>query len=411
MQIRDRALGLRARFDDPAVQADPYPLFARMRDAAPLVRGRMLPVGDAWFATRYDDVAAILKDPERFHSDPRPSPGARGPLDGRLTPRIMRAFSRSMIFRDGVDHRRVRGLVSKAFTPAKVDELTRRIEAITGELLAAAAREGSFDLMRAFALPLPLRIISELLGVDKEEEEYFHHAAKCILYLNSPIGFLKALPRLFGLQRFFATLLARKRARPGDDLTSALIAVEEEGDRLTGDELLGMVFLLLFAGHETTVNLLGNGALALCDHPEQFERLRADPSLVPAAVEEMLRFESPAQQVGLRYVAEAGEVGGMPVRRGEWVIPLLGAANRDAGAFDEPDVFDVGRQPNRHVAFGLGRHFCLGAPLSRVEGRIAFSAFVERFAAVRLAIPRDAVRWNRSPSLRGLTSLPVTVTT
>lgn len=410
MQIRDRAHGLRARFDDPAVQADPYPYFARMRSAAPLIRGRMMPAGDVWFATRFDDVTEVLKDPERYHSDPRESPDKRGPLESRFSPRIMRAFARSMIFLDGVDHRRVRGLVSKAFTPAKVEELTRRIEEITGELLTKAARAGSFDLMQAFALPLPLRIISDLLGVEEEEEEYFHNAAKCILFLNSPVGFLKALPRLFGLQRFFDRLLARKRSRPGDDLTSALIAVEEEGDRLTSEELMGMVFLLLFAGHETTVNLLGNGTLALCDHPEQFERLRADPSLVPTAIEEMLRYESPAQQTGLRCVAEDGEIGGMPVKRGDWVVPLLGAANRDERVFDEPEVFDVGRQPNRHIAFGLGRHFCLGAPLTRVEARIAFTAFVERFSSVRLAIPRSQVRWNKSPSLRGLASLPVTVT-
>jgi cytochrome P450 len=409
MQLHDRALGLHARFDDPAILANPYLLYAQMRRAAPLVRGRMLPVGEAWFATRYDDVSAILKDPQRYRSDQRETTGQPGPLEGRFTPRIMRAFARSMIFLDGVDHRRMRGLVTKAFTPSKVDELTGRIEAIVNELLDQAERQGTFDLMNGFALPLPLRIISDLLGVEKHEEEYFHHAAKCILHLNSPWNFIKQLPKLYGLQRFFDRLLARKRSHPGDDLTSALIAVEEEGDRLTSEELMGMVFLLLFAGHETTVNLLGNGTLALLDHPEQLERLQADPSLVPSAIEEMLRYESPAQQAGIRYVAEPGEIGGMPVERGDRLIPMVAAANRDERAFDDPEAFDVGRQPNRHIAFGVGRHFCLGANLSRVEARIAFTVFLQRFSKLRLATGRDRVRWNKSPSLRGLACLPVAV--
>lgn len=409
MQLCDRSLGLHARFGDPAILANPYPLYAQMRRAAPLVRGKMLPVGEAWFVTRYDDVAAILKDPQRYRSDPRETTGQAGPLEGRFTPRIMRAFARSMIFLDGLDHHRLRGLVTKAFTPAKVDALSGRIEAIVHELLDQAERQGTFDLMSGFALPLPLRIISDLLGVEPHEQDYFHHAAKCILHLDSPLNFFLQLPKLYGLQRFFDRLLARKRSHPGDDVTSALIAVEEEGERLTAEELMGMVFLLLFAGHETTVNLLGNGTLALLDHPEQLERLQADPSLVASAIEEMLRYQSPAQQAGIRYAAEAGEIGGMPVARGDRVIPMVAAANRDEGAFDDPEGFDVGRQPNRHIAFGVGRHFCLGANLSRVEARIAFTAFLQRFSTLRLATARDRVRWNKSPSLRGLASLPVAV--
>jgi len=314
-----------------------------------------------------------------------------------------------MIFLDGVDHRRMRNLITKAFTPSKVEELTARIEGIVNELLDQAERQGTFDLMNGFALPLPLRIISELLGVEDEDQDDFHHNAKCILHLDGPWKFLKQLPKVYRLQRYFDRLLAHKRSHPGDDLTSALIAVEEGGDQLTSQELMGMVFLLLFAGHETTVNLLGNGTLALLDHPEQFERLRADPSLVPTAIEEMLRYQSPAQLSGIRYVVEPGELGGMPVRRGDRVIPLVAAANRDERVFDDPEAFDVGRQPNRHVAFGLGRHFCVGANLSRVEARIAFRVFIERFSKLRLATDRDRVQWNKSPSLRGLLALPVTV--
>lgn len=409
MQIRDPKVGINVRLDDPAIWADPYPVYARMRQAAPLVRGRMPPLGSAWLATRHEDVSTILKDPKLFRSDARHTTGKSGPLDGRFTPKILRNFARSMVFLDGLDHRRLRGLVTKAFTPAQVTQLSARIEAITVELLDQAQRQGTFDLMSSFALPLPLRIISDLLGVEKEEEDYFHRTATCILELNSAWNFIKRLPRLIGLQRFFERLLERKRANPGDDLTSALIAAEEEGDRLSSDELMGMVFLLLFAGHETTVNLLGNGTLTLLDNPEQLERLRADPALIPTAIEEMLRYQSPAQLTGIRYVSGPVELGGMSLERGDRVVPMVAAANRDERVFDDPDTFDVGRQPNRHLAFGAGQHFCVGAHLSRVEARIAFSVFIERFPHLRLATARDQVRWNKSTSLRGLQALPVTL--
>lgn len=409
MRIRDQHLGIDIDLSNPAAWANPYPLYAWLRTAAPLVRCRQPMVGGAWLATRYDDVSMVIKDAKRFKSSHSGAMGRPARYE-RFLPKLVRSFMKSMVSSDGDDHRRLRGLVAKAFTPARVEQLESRLETITAELLDRAAKRGAFDLMSAFALPLPLRIISELLGVEEHEREYFHRAINEIVADQSEWALLYRLPTYHGLHRFFQRMLARKRAHPADDLTSDLIAVEQEGDRLSSDELMSMVLLLLFAGHETTVNLIGNGTLALLEHPEQLARLRQDPSLVPSAIEEILRFDSPAHFPATRYVAEPCEIGGVALARGDKILPLLGAANRDAHAFSDPDVFDVGRDPNRHVAFGAGPHFCIGAHLSRFEGRIAFTRLIERFPNLRLAVGRDELRWRKNGSgLRGLAALPVRV--
>ncbi|PRQ00443.1 cytochrome P450 family protein [Enhygromyxa salina] len=407
MRIRDRHLGIDVNFANPAAWADPYPLYAWLREASPMVRCRQPFVGRAWAATRYDDVSSVLKDPKRFKSSHSGANG-RQAIYERVLPRLVQGFMKSMVSSDGDDHRRLRGLVAKAFTPARVEQLESRIDGIVTQLLDRAMASATFDLMAAFALPLPLRIISELLGVEAHERANFRRAMVRIIADRSEWSLIYRLPTYWELRRMFDRMLARKRARPTDDLTSDLIAVEQAGDQLTAEELVSMVFLLLFAGHETTVNLLGNGTLALLEHPEQFARLRDDPSLVPSAIEEMLRFDSPAHFSATRYVAERCEVGGMVLERGDKILPMLGAANRDGRAFDEPDAFDVGREPNRHVAFGAGPHFCIGAHLSRFEGRIALTRLVQRCPGLRLAVGRDALRWRQNNSgLRGLTALPV----
>ncbi|PRP90052.1 Cytochrome P450 107B1 [Enhygromyxa salina] len=412
MRIDDPHLGLDLRLSDPCLHRDPYSIYARLRAARPLIRCEQPFIGEAWLMTRYEQVSEVLKDAGRFNSNPRTATGKPGPFEGRFTPKILRTFARSMVSTDGLDHRRLRGLVSKAFTPARVDELGEHIEAIVAELLddamSAAASGGAVDLIAALALPLPLRIISELLGVDARERDRFHANVQCIMGIEGGWDIVRKSPGLFRLYRFFDALLKRKRAAPGDDLTSALIAVEEQGERLSAEELVGMIFLLLFAGHETTVNLIGNGTLALLDNPEQFERLRDDPALIPPAIEEMLRFDSPAHFASTRYVAEPCEIGGMKLERGAALLPCVAAANRDPQVFDEPDRFDVGRTPNRHLAFGLGVHFCVGAQLSRVEARLAFAALVERCPGMRLAIGHEQLRWRENSSgLRGLTALPL----
>ncbi|KIG15644.1 putative cytochrome P450 hydroxylase [Enhygromyxa salina] len=409
MRILDRALGIDVDFANPAAWANPYPLYAWMREASPMIRCRQPFVGRVWAATRYEDVSLVLKDPKRFKSSHSGANG-REAIYERVLPQLVRGFMKSMVSADGDDHRRLRGLVAKAFTPARIEQLEARIDAIATQLLDRAIERGTFDLMAAFAVPLPLRIISELLGVEEHERAKFRRAMGQIIADRSEWSLIYRLPTYWELRRMFERMLARKRARPTDDLTSDLIAVEQAGDQLTAEELLSMVFLLLFAGHETTVNLLGNGTLALLEHPEQFERLRDDPALVPLAIEEMLRFDSPAHFPATRYVAQRCEVGGMLLQRGDKILPLLGAANRDARAFDDPDVFDVGRDPNRHVAFGAGPHFCVGAHLSRFEGRIALTRLVQRCPGLRLAVGREALRWRQNNSgLRGLAALPVRV--
>lgn len=410
MHIRDRTLGIDIDLTNPTVWSNPYALYTWLQQATPLVRCRQPFVGQAWMATRFEDVSTVLKDSKRFKSRPRRANG-RPPHFERLLPRVVRTFTQSMVSADDHDHRRLRGLVAKAFTPARVELLEARIEAITGELLdRAAARGGTFDLMADFARPLPLRIISDLLGVERHEQTYFHDAIHTLIASQSEWALLYQLPAYHGLYRFFRRMFDRKRAYPTDDLTSALIAVEQDHERLSPDELMSMVMLLLFAGHETTVNLIGNGTLALLEHPEQFERLRDDPSLLPSAIEEMLRYDSPAHFPAARFVAQTCELGTARLEPGDKVLPLLGAANRDPRAFDDPDTFDIGRAPNRHVAFGAGPHFCIGAHLSRFEGRIAFSRLLERFAGLELAVDRDRLQWRTNASgLRGLTALPVRV--
>lgn len=262
--------------------------------------------------------------------------------------------------------------------------------------------------MSAFALPLPLRIIAELLGVEPEERASFHVMLEHALDMSQPWRMILRTPIYLRLYRFFERLLARKRANPKDDLISALVLAEEEGDRLNPQELMGTVFLLLLAGHETTVNLFGNGALALLEHPDQLARLRAQPDLVPTAVEEMLRYYSPANTTSTRFVAETVTLGGVMLKPGDTVMPIVGAANRDAAAFDGPGNFDVGRDPNPHLAFGAGVHFCIGAHLSRLEATIAFRVLLERFGDLKLGVDRDRLEWRGAATgLRGLATLPV----
>ncbi len=408
MHITHAATKLDINLTDAATWASPFGAFARLHALDGLARGEQpLMPGGAWILARHADVSQVLKDPKIFKSDAR-SVGRTNPLDAFWTPSILKSFSRSMVMADGADHRRLRRLANKAFTPTRVTELTAHIEDLTRDLLDEVAGAGSFDLMASFALPLPLRIISELMGVEPAERAAFHGMLYKALDLSKPWLMLLRLPTYYSLYRFFERLLERKRAEPANDLISALVTAEEEGDRLTPVELIGTVFLLLFAGHETTVNLIGNGALALLEHPDQLERLRANPELISGAIEEMLRYYSPANTASTRFVAEPVTIAGVALKRGDVLMPMVGAANRDASAFDRPERFDVGRDPNPHLAFGAGTHFCIGAHLSRLEARIAFTALLERFKVLRLAVPHEQIVWRGAQTgLRGLTALPV----
>jgi cytochrome P450 len=410
MHICDAQHGIDVKLTDPLVWRDPYPLYARLRENAPLVRCREPFGGEAWLLSRYDDVATVLKDTERFKNDVGNTTGETRPYDRVYIPKIFKAFARSMIFVDGLDHQRLRNLAMRAFTTVRVNSLENRIERIAAALLNDAAGRKEFDLIADFALPLPLRIISEMLGVSADERKSFHATLQRVMTVRDAWHIVLNTPTFYSLYRFFKRLLDRKRSEPGDDLTSALIEAEEEGDRLTPEELMGTVFLLLFAGHETTVNLIGNGTLALLENPDELTCLRANPSLLADAVEEMLRYYSPAHTTQRRHVAKSCSIGSVDLKKGDVLAPLVGAANRDERAFENAGTFNVRRTPNKHLAFGAGPHFCIGAHLSRLEGRIAFGALLNRFTNFRLAIDRSKLRWRSGiGALRGLEALPIVV--
>jgi cytochrome P450 PksS len=392
----------------PAFKANPYPFYARLRARAPVCRLLLADQQSAWLVTRYDDVLMVLKD-DRFVNDPRnartPEQAAREPW----VPKTFRRLQHNMLAVDAPDHMRLRGLVHKAFTPRLIDNMRSRIQALCNELLATVQGRGQMDLIRDYALPLPTSIIAEMLGVPARDRNRFHRWSNALVSMTSSMwGRLKALPRVMAFLRYIEHLIEAKRADPGDDLTSALLAVHAAGDRLSEDELLSMIFLLLVAGHETTVNLIGNGMLALMEHPEQMDLLRDEPALIKPAVEELLRYDSPVHFASERYAKEDVTIAGQMIARGDMVHPLLGSANRDELQFDRPDELDITREPNHHVAFGQGVHYCLGAPLARMEGQIAINTLLRRMPDLRLAVPREAVRHRPGMGLHGLHALPVT---
>jgi cytochrome P450 len=316
-----------------------------------------------------------------------------------------------MLDRDPPDHTRLRGLVSKAFTPRVVEGLRPRIQQIVDELLAGVAGRGSMDLIEEFAYPIPVAVICEMLGVPVEDHERFKDWSLDIargldliwLGPDSEVGRRSVAARQ-SLAEYFRGLIAQRRAAPRADMLSGLIAAEEAGDKLNETELLATCILLLIAGHETTVNLIGNGTLALLRHRDQLRRLQQDPTLIGSAIEELLRYDGPVQRTA-RIPSEDVTIGGRTIARGEMVMPFIGAADRDPVQFPEPDRLDIGRADNRHIAFGWGIHFCLGAPLARIEGQIAINTLIKKWP--KLALATDRPEYRQSLTLRGLKALPV----
>jgi cytochrome P450 len=395
----------------PAFKADPYPFYARLRAEAPVWRATLRDRRTAWLVTRYADVAEVLKD-DTFAKD---KVNALDPEQRAKTPWVpgfLKPLERNMLDLDDPDHVRLRTLVSKAFTPRLIERLRGRIEALCEELLDAMERErereGRTDLVAGYALPLPATVIAELLGVPAEDHAKFHRWSNRLVSVSSGRDMLQALPAALAFVRYLRKLVERRRSDPQDDLITALIRAEEANDQLSEDELLAMAFLLLVAGHETTVNLIASGTLALLEHPEQTERLRRDPSLAKPAVEELLRYTSPVEMATERYAREDAEIGGATIPRGGLILAVLGSANRDERHFEDPDVLDLARDPNRHLAFGRGGvHHCLGAPLARMEGQVALTALLRRFPGARVALAPESLHWRRGLFLRGLERLPL----
>jgi pimeloyl-[acyl-carrier protein] synthase len=386
----------------PEVHANPYPLYHRLRTQDPVHRSE----AGFWVLTRHAEVARVLRDP-RMSRDPRRSPQFQL-LRGGDGQDPFEDGAPSMLFVDPPDHTRLRTLVNKAFTPTAIGRLRSRIEDLTEQLLDRVAGAGELELVDDFAYPLPVTVICELLGVPAQDQTRFRAWSGALVYLLDPLvaedTLQRALEARTALRGYLGALVAQRRAHPAEDLLTALVAAEDQGHRLSEPELLSMCLLLLIAGHETTVNLIANGTLALLTHPAERDRLAGDPGLAASAVEELLRYDSPVQLTARHVLADL-EVGGRRLVEGETVLAVLGAANRDPAPFPDPDRLDLTRSPNRHVAFGGGIHFCLGAPLARMEAQIALTALLRRFPDLALA---DAPpTWRDTITLRGLASLPL----
>ena len=386
-------------------RANPQALYAQMRAEDPVhaaigpMTGRTF-----WFFTYYDDCVFVLKD-SRFGKD----------WQKNLPPEILDAHSfegdnafdavnNHMLNMDPPDHTRLRSLVHKAFTPRMIQDLRPRIETIASDLLDNIGTRDEGDLLEDFGFPLPITVIAELLGVPVSDQDKFKAWTQALLFGMSQEN---AMTAVLEFTMYMHELIDKRSAEPQDDLISGLVAVEEAGEKLNREELLSMIFLLLVAGHETTVNLIGNGTLALLQHPDQMDKLQAHPHLVKSAVEEMLRYNGPVETPTMRWAFEDVEIGGKVIKVGDIVMPSLLAANRDPAQFTDPDTFDITREPNKHIAFGSGIHYCLGAPLARMEGQIAINALLQHFSDLQLNAAVDDLQWNDNLLIHGMKALPV----
>jgi cytochrome P450 len=388
---------------------DPHAYFTRMREEGPVTPVVLPHGGRVWLITRYADVRAALADP-RLYKD------WAGKLTGPdwVPDEVTGYLAMHMLNADPPDHTRLRKLVTRAFTARRVAGLRPRVEAITASLLDAAEARGEdvIDLIEAFAFPLPVTVICELLGVPTEDRAQFRQWTNTMLAEGGEAGSFRAAGE--AMYRYFTSLVAAKRAAlaedtgPTDDLVSALIEAQADSeDALDERELIAMLWLLLVAGHETTTNLIASGTLALLANPAELERLRSDPSLLSGAIEELLRYVNPLNHATDRFTLEPVEIGGVTIPAREWVLCVTSSANRDPDRFADPDRLDVGRDAGGHVAFGHGIHHCLGAPLARLEGEVAFGALLSRFPGLSLAADPSALRWRASSLIHGLETLPV----
>jgi pimeloyl-[acyl-carrier protein] synthase len=379
---------------------DLYSVYARLQREQPVHRTH----DGVWVLTRYEDVALALRDPRL---------GRRGfaeLLEARLG---RRGVGKSMLYRDPPDHTRLRALVMQAFTPRAVENMRERIRTLVANMLDRIAEHGGrVDLLTELALPLPVLVICHILGLPAQDAEMFRNwtdgivRASDVVFFPDAADVERANEGLDAIRTYLVPAIEARRRNPGDDLVSALIAAQEGQDKLSPQELLSMTAMLFVAGHETTVNLIANGLLAILRHPAELERLRNDPSLIGRAVEECLRYDSPVQRAS-RMTHEAFSVRGATIPSGAVVLAVIGAANRDPHQFPDPDRFDIGRADNPHLAFGAGIHYCLGASLARLEAQIAIGAVIRRFP--RIALTDASPSWRRSWTFRGLTTLPVDV--
>ncbi|QUI32152.1 cytochrome P450 [Streptomyces alfalfae] len=393
---------------------DPYPAYAWLRENSPVHR-TTLPSGvEAWLVTRYADARQALADQRlsknpAHHDEPAHAKGKTG-IPGERKAELMT----HLLNIDPPDHTRLRRLVAKAFTPRRVAEFAPRVQELTDRLIDRFAHQGSADLIHDFAFPLPIYAICDLLGVPREDQDDFRDwAGMMIRHGGGPRGGVaRSVKKMRG---YLAELIHRKRLDPGDDLISGLIRASDHGEHLTENEAAAMAFILLFAGFETTVNLIGNGVYALLTHPEQRERLQralaqGDTGLLETGVEELLRFDGPVELATWRFATEEMALGGQRIAAGDPVLVVLAAADRDPERFEHPDTLDLSRRDNQHLGYGHGIHYCLGAPLARLEGRTALATLLRRLPDLRLAADPADLRWRGGLIMRGLRMLPVEFT-
>lgn len=391
---------------DAATLADPYPAFRRLREADPAHQSDAL---KGWILTRYEDVKACMTDASFSADRISPYRDSLSETERKRIPDLLRDLGYWMVFTDPPFHTRLRGLANQAFTSRAVEALTPQIEAIVERLIEGFAEEGETDLITDFAFPLPVMVIAHMLGVSLDDTVQFKEWSDD---LATFVGSAKMTPdkrdraqaAVEALEGLFRDLLVERRANPGDDLISRLIAAGDEDGGLNDDQLAATCVLLLFAGHETTTNLIGNGFLAFAKNPGELAKLRNAPGLAESAVEEVLRYDGPGLAM-TRMAAEDIDFHGKTMRAGDRIFAMVAAANRDPREFDDPESLDIARKPNRHLAFGHGIHFCLGAPLARLEGRIAYTALARRMSDIELL--SEDLDWVDSLSFRGVHSLPL----
>jgi hypothetical protein len=391
----------------PDVRANPYALYERIRSADPVHWDE--PMG-FWAVTRYADVIAVLHDARISKAQGLAVAYNRLPEAERAGARpVFDMFANQMLYADPPHHTQLRGLANKAFTPRVVERMRPHIQQIVDQLLDTIQERGRMDVIRDFAYPLPVTVIMELLGLPLAERAQFKQWSDEFMALVGVVrrGYSQVQPAVNSLEHltaYMSNLFAELRLKPKDDLLSAMLNATEHGNSLTRDELIANAIVVLAGGHETTTNLIGNGLLALLRHPDQLQKLLAQPERITTAVEELLRYDNPVQIVW-RMPIEDMEVGDQCIRKGQIINVIVGAANRDPAQFPNPDRLDVARPESRHLGFGLGIHFCIGAPLARLEGELALKALLQRLPKLRLET--DALEWQENPTFRGLKSLPV----
>jgi cytochrome P450 len=404
-----------ARAKGPVVRARHYP-FPRDEEERKSAMAGDRPIAEVLFVNHYEEAAGALLD-DRLASDPfaKMTPEQRAKLPP--VSEELRPIAYSLIMLDPPDHTRLRRLVQPSFNARAMEALKPRIQRIADDLLDKAEREAAargepaperrMDLIKAFAYPLPVTVISDMLGIPEEDRETVQRLGELRVDSRDPAVMQETRKMLVGFSSYLGELFERKRRAPADDMISHMIQAQEDGDKLSEKELLSMVFILYLAGHVTTVNLIGNGVAALLTHPEQLARFKADPALAKGVVEETLRYWGPVDFIGRRIATEDLTIAGTPIKQGEQMTVGLAAANHDPDKFAYPDVFDISREDaNRHVAFGKGIHVCLGAPLARVEGQVAFETLIRRYPDLQPAVPEDEIRWSGN-FLRGFRQVPL----